>query len=339
MSQFLTRHPRKPLIAIGLALTVGLASASAAELPGKGIKVTPTKSNIAEENFQTEIIMQGLERLGYDVQPIKEVDIPTAHLAVASGDVTFFSAHWDPLQNDFYEKPGGDTKMWRDNTLVKNALQGYLIDKKTADAYGINNIDQFKDPKIAALFDTNGDGKANLTGCNPGWGCERVIEHQLDAYDLRDSITHEQGSYTALMADTMARYKQGKPIFYYTWTPFWISNVLKPGKDVVFLEVPFSSQPADQKEQNTKLPNGKDYGWLVNAVRIVANKDFVDNNPAAKRFFEQVTIPIADVNAQNQAMEEGANTAADVHRHVDGWIKAHQEEFDQWVQNALDAAK
>ncbi|MFA5664139.1 glycine betaine/L-proline ABC transporter substrate-binding protein ProX [Castellaniella sp.] len=334
-----TAKPHALLAAFGLALAITAMPASAADLPGTGIKVAAAKSNIAEENFQTEIVMEGLKRLGYDVQPILEVDIPTAHLAVANGDATFFPVHWDPLQNDFYENSGGDAKLWRDNTFVKNSLQGYLIDKKTADEYGITNIEQLKDPKIAALFDTDGDGKANMTGCNPGWGCERIIEHHLDAYGLRDWISHDQGSYTALMADTMTRYKQGKPILYYTWTPFWISNVLKPGKDVVFLEVPFSSQPEDQKEQNTKLPNGKDYGWLVNTQRIVANRDFIEKNPAAKTFFEEVAIPIADINAQNQAMEDGAKSPADVEKHVKGWIKAHEKEFDQWVNDALAAAR
>ncbi len=38
------------------------------------------------------------------------------------------------------------------------------------------------------FFDTNGNGKANLTGCNAGWGCEKVIEYQLDAYGLRDTV-------------------------------------------------------------------------------------------------------------------------------------------------------
>ena len=43
-----------------------------------------------------------------------------------------------------------------------------------------------------------------------------------------------------MMADTISRYKEGKPVFYYTWTPYWVSNELKPGKDVVWLQVPFS---------------------------------------------------------------------------------------------------
>ncbi|WP_432288488.1 glycine betaine ABC transporter substrate-binding protein [Aminobacter sp. BA135] len=39
----------------------------------------------------------------------------------------------------------------------------------------------------------DGNGKADLYGCEPGWGCERVIEHQLDAYGLRDTVEEKQG--------------------------------------------------------------------------------------------------------------------------------------------------
>jgi glycine betaine/proline transport system substrate-binding protein len=81
-------------------------------------------------------------------------------------------------------------------------------------------MEQLQDPEIAALFDTDGDGKANLTGCNPGWGCELVIEHQLDEYGLRDTVQHDQGQYFALIADTITRYEQGEPILFYTWTPY-----------------------------------------------------------------------------------------------------------------------
>ncbi len=34
-----------------------------------------------------------------------------------------------------------------------------------------------------------------------------------------------------MMADTISRYKEGRSVFYYTWTPYWVSNELKPGKD------------------------------------------------------------------------------------------------------------
>ncbi len=51
-----------------------------------------------------------------------------------------------------------------------------------------------------------------------------------------------------------------------------MSDVLKPGKDVVWLQVPFSSLPGEQKDIDTKLPNGMNYGFPVNTMHIVANK-------------------------------------------------------------------
>ena len=334
--------PHLPQVLRQLAAATSLAlltlGAQAQALPGKGVTVLPLKSSIAEETFQTLLVMKGLEQLGYDVQPIKEVEYPTAHIAIAQGDATFLADHWNPLHADYYKNAGGDAKLLRKGVYSGNAAQGYLIDKKTADAHRISNIAQLKDPKIAALFDTNGDGKADLTGCNPGWGCEAVIEHQLDAYGLRPTVTHNQGSYSALIADTITRFKAGKPVLYYTWTPYWVSNELKPGKDVVWLEVPFSSLPGEQKGSNTQLPNGKNYGFVVNSQQIVANKAWAEKNPAAARLFEVMRLPVADINAQNHLMSQGQNQAADIERHVNAWIKAHQKTFDGWLQQARAVA-
>ena len=335
-----TRHFTRTLLAAGL-LSLGLAATtvSAADLPGKGIKVQALKSSLAEETFQTLLVNRALAKLGYDVQPIKEVEYPTAHIAISNGDATFMADHWNPQHADYFKNAGGKDKLSREGVYSDNAAQGYLIDKKTADAYKITNIGQLKDPKIAKLFDTDGDGKADLTGCTPGWGCETMIEHQLDAYKLRGTVSHRQGTYSALMADTITRFKAGQPILYYTWTPYWVSAELRPGKDVVWLEVPFSSLPGEQAKMDTRQPSGKNYGFVVNTQHIVANKDFVQKNPAAGKLFEVMKVSVGDINAQNLRMSHGENQPQDIERHTDGWIKAHQKTFDSWIAQSLAAAK
>lgn len=273
------------------------------------------------------------------MQPIREVDYPAAHIALANGDATFMANHWNPLHADYYKNAGGDARLYRKGVYSANAAQGYLIDKNTADAYHITNLEQLKDPDIARLFDADGDGTADLTGCTPGWGCEAAIEHQLTAYELRDTVTHKQGSYSALMADTIARYQAGKPILYYTWTPYWVSNVLKPGQDVVWLQVPFSALPGEQGDTDTELPNGKNYGFIANNQQIVANKAWTDQNPAAARLFEVMRLDVADINGENYLMSQGQNKPADIERHVDVWIRFHQATFDDWIAQAMAAAR
>jgi glycine betaine/proline transport system substrate-binding protein len=314
-----------------------VAAQAANDLPGKGVTVRPLKSSLAEEAFQTLLVMRGLEKLGYTVEPMQDLEPATEHLAIANGDATFMANHWSLLHADFYKNSGGDAKLWRKGVYSDGAVQGYLIDRKTAEQYNITNIAQLKDPAIAKLFDADGDGKADLTGCNPGWGCELAIENHLTAYQLRDTVTHKQGSYAALMADTIARFKQDKPVLYYTWTPYWVSAVLRPGTDVVWLQVPFSSSQEGQAD--TKLPNGKNYGFQANQEQIVANKAFAEKNPAAAKLFEVMKLPISDINAQNLRMSQGANTQQDVERHTDGWIKVHQQLFDGWLAQARAAAR
>ena len=331
---------RRCATAAGLALASLVAQAQAnPELPGQGVKVLPLKSSIAEETFQTLLVMKALQKLGYDVQPIQEVEYPTAHIAVGNGDATFLADHWNPLHADYFQNAGGEAKLYRQGVYSGNAAQGYLIDKKTADQYKITHLDQLKDPALAKIFDSNGDGKADLTGCNPGWGCEAAIEHQLTAYGLRATVTHVQGSYPALMADTIARFKAGKPVLYYTWTPYWVSAELRPGKDVVWLQVPFTALPGDQAGLKTALPDGRNYGFPLNTQKIVANKAFAEKNPAAAKLFEVMQLPVADINAQNLAMKNGQKQSADIERHVDGWIRAHQKTFDGWVDSAKAAAR
>ncbi|MHB8949798.1 MAG: glycine betaine ABC transporter substrate-binding protein, partial [Rhodoferax sp.] len=131
-----TRTFTRTLLATAL-LTLGLTSHAAANLPGKGIKVQPIQSAIAEETFQTLLVSRGLEKLGFDVQPIKEIEPATGHIAISNGDATFLADHWDPLHADFYKNGGGDAKLFRKGTYSGNAAQGYLIDKKTADKYKI----------------------------------------------------------------------------------------------------------------------------------------------------------------------------------------------------------
>lgn len=309
------------------------------DLPGEGIKVKAAYIG-QEGKFVEEIVSLALAELGYQMAEFKQLEPPLIHTAISQGDLDYFSGYWHILFEDFFQASGGEDQLERVGTLVPNVLQGYQIDKKTAEKYNITNLAQLKDPEIAKLFDTDNDGKANLTGCNPGWGCEAVIEHHLKVYELEETVEHDQGSYEALIANTVARYRQGQPVLYYTWTPYWLGVELKPGEDVIWLEVPFTDLPGEQSKitaEGTSV-DGKNLGFAVDKIQILANQQFIDANPAAKRLFEVIEIPLADINTQNQRIKQGENTPEEIRRHAEEWIKNHQQEFDSWIETAQQAA-
>ncbi|MEB3275004.1 MAG: glycine betaine/L-proline ABC transporter substrate-binding protein ProX [Prochlorothrix sp.] len=314
-------------------------SSSGEVLPGAGTRVTAAYS-VLEDLFQTEVVNLGLEQLGYTIEDPKELEYATMHVDLANGGLDYTAVHWQQLHNEFFENSGGDEKLERLGVIVEDALQGYAIDKATADEYGITSLDQLQDPEIAALFDTDGDGQANLTGCNPGWGCELVIEHHLDEYGLRDTVQHDQGKYFALMADTLTRFDQGESILYYTWTPLWVGGVLTPGAEVEWLEVPYTSLPEAQGElsEEDTSSNGKNLGFAVDQLMVLANQEFADANPSAVAFMASVQVPLEDVSAQNQLMQEGEDSPEDIRRHAEEWVAENQDQFDTWVNSALSVA-
>lgn len=336
--RFLKAFITLPLLAITLITGCSEKTDDAmttADKPGTGVSVKGFHSPIAEEKFQTLILVRALQELGYNVEPTLEVEYNAGYTAIAQNDIQWGAVSWDPLHNEMYKNSGGDEKIIKLGKYISGAAQGYLMDKATAEKYKIDTIDDLKDPKLAKLFDATGDGKADLTGCQPGWGCEAVINHQLDAFGLRDTVNHVQGSYAAIISDTIARYKAGQPIVYYTWTPYWVSGVLVPNEDVVWLQVPHSEHPLGT---DTQLPNGDNYGFNVNSERVVVNKAFADANPAAKKLFEVAKLNINAVSAQNKLISDGENTQADIERHTDNWIKNNRALFDSWLEAARKAA-
>jgi len=44
-----------------------------------------------------------------------------------------------------------------------------------------------------------------------------------------------------------------------------------------------------------------------------------------------------DQNEQNLKMRDGEKTEADVARHADEWVAAHQEQWDAWIAEAKEA--
>lgn len=327
----------KTTLTAALAASTFLGTAALAqEMPGEGTTVRPVIGLIAEEYFQSRILFRALEDLGYEVAEPLETEIQTAHLAVGTGDGDFYPIHWGNLHQAFFNESGGDDVLEKVGPFVEGMLQGYLVDKASYDA-GVTNLGDLADAEVAARFDADGDGKADLAGCVPGWGCERIIEHQLSEYGLLDTVSHNQGAYNAIIADSMARHGNGDAILYYTWTPYWVSGALVPGEDVEWLEVPHTSLP-DGVEVNTTF-NGKNLGFAVDSMYVLTTDDFVAENPAAAKLFEVARLDVNDISAQNKLMADGEDSSDDIDRHVDEWIAAHQTDYDGWLDAARAAAQ
>ena len=311
-------------------------SAEMADMPAD-TEIVMAKATWDTGFFQAEIYKTLLTDLGYEVEDLGTIDNAAFYTSAAQGDVDFWANGWFPLHDTYLEDDLVSGKAEPVGFQVEaGALQGYLIDKASADALGITSLTDMADPEIAANFDSDGDGKADLIGCDAGWGCELVIEDTLDELNLRDTITHQQGTYSALMADTIGRYQRGEPIFFYTWTPNWTVSQLQLGEDVVWIEAPIEGAAPASGVQGCAVDPCV-MGFDANDIRAVANTEFLQSHPDVRTLFEMVEIPLSDIAAQNQKMVDGEDSDEDIARHAAEWIEANQEQVDGWLEAALAA--
>ncbi|MEL6402001.1 MAG: glycine betaine/L-proline ABC transporter substrate-binding protein ProX [Cyanobacteria bacterium J06626_4] len=294
--------------------------------------------------FQAEVYRELLTQLGYSVNAPKTLSNEQFYEQAAAGEMDLWASGWFPLHNRYLEQPdiGGAVEPVGFE-VPDGALQGYLVDKTTAERLNIQSLADLARPEVTAALDGDGNGKADLIGCNAEWACAEVIDYHLQEYDLNDFVDHRQGDYAPLMAAAIARLRQGESILFYTWTPNWTVNELPPGEDVVWIEVPYASLPPGQKALESEtvmtgitgcVADPCTLGFPRNDIRAVANSEFLAAHPAVRSLLEQVTIPLADIAAQNALMLSREGDEDDIRRHAQDWITANRSTVDDWLATA-----
>ncbi|MDC0426876.1 glycine betaine/L-proline ABC transporter substrate-binding protein ProX [Pelagibacteraceae bacterium] len=309
----------KHLVSIIAALSISSAVYAA--------EVRMAKANWDTGYFQAEVYKQALEKMGYKVTEPKAMKPSVFYVAAAAGDLDLWVNGWFGTHDTYIKEAKGKVKAVG-NVMSKGGLQGYLIDKKSADKYGIKTVMDIK--KHAKQFDSNGDGKADMVACPPGWGCEKQITKHFAELGLGDFINPVQADYSASMADAIAKFKNGKSVLFYTWTPNWTVGALELGKDIVWIEVPYSQTKAVKVANATKSKINMGFG--ADDIRPAANVDFLKANPKIEKMLKKASIPLADVAAQNMKMNAGEKSERAIKKHANAWIKNNQSTFDSWIK-------
>ena len=292
-------------------------------------EVKMAKANWDTGYFQAEVYKMALEELGYKVKKPKAIKPSIFYVAAAQGDLDLWVNGWFGTHDTYLAEAKGKVKKVG-YVMKKGGLQGYLVDKKTADRLNIKSVLDIK--KHAKQFDANNDGKADMVACPPGWGCEKQITKHFAELKLGEFINPIQAEYSASMADALARYKNGKSVLFYTWTPNWTVGAFKLGKDVVWIEVPYSKTKVTEVANATKPSINLGFG--ADDIRPAANVEFLKKNPKVEKLLEVASIPLADIAAQNMQMNKGEKSERQVKDHAKAWVKINQKTFDSWIAAA-----
>ncbi|WP_176758693.1 glycine betaine/L-proline ABC transporter substrate-binding protein ProX [Limimonas halophila] len=323
-----------------LALGAGAAQAAQQE-PGKGTTVQPGVATWSSAVPVSWVYVELLERLGYDVQTPTSLSNPVAYLALREGDIDYFPNGWFPLHNPQLPENFEESATVFDPLCPNCGVQGYLIDKASAEEYGIESIgDILENEEARQAFNHGGDDRIELYGCPPGWGCHEGINEMLSKFEMADEIHHVQAGYAANFAEALSQIQNDKSALYYTWAPSaWIQK-LKPGEEVVWINAPGIVSSEDERASGVPgaVTDPIEMGFVAADIQVAANKSFLKNNPAARKLFSQVEIPLDWISKIDAKKSDEDLTDQEIRPLAEQWIEENSEKVSTWLERARVAA-
>lgn len=245
------------------------------------------------------------------------------------GDIDVHPDVWLPNQESFTKKyvDGAGTVQLSSNAYEGN--QGFCVSRNFAEANNITDIADLGRPDVAALMDSDGNGKGEMWIGAPGWASANVNEVKVRDYGLLDfiePIRAEESVKTARVKDSIAK-DEGYAFYCYKPHAIWFQF------DVVMLTEPtfdpakyIMVQPSDDADwYNKSSVATKD---ALKNVQIAFSKSLADRSPAIAEFFERFALTAEDVSSFAFEISGNGRDPADV---ANEWVNANSDRVDAWL--------
>ncbi|MDH3296561.1 MAG: hypothetical protein OER95_19745, partial [Acidimicrobiia bacterium] len=237
------------------------------------------------------------------------------------------------------------------NLLPAGGLEGVTITKSVAQERQITTLGQINDdPELVALFDGDGNGKAEVYGCPDDWTCDDILDEVINLNGW-SNLEQIKTDYDEMINASVEAVDAGEPRLQYTWSPSGYLTRLRPGDNVLWLSIggpenmPDGSitpefdfndgEPAALGPACTGEPCW--LGWPAADIRVTAASSFLEENPAARVLFEQAQLKVLDVALANVKYDTGETSEEDLARHAQEWIADNREAVDSWLAAARAA--
>ena len=245
------------------------------------------------------------------------------------GDIDVHPDVWLPNQESFTKKyvDGAGSVVLNQQPYEGN--QGFCVSKDFAETNNITDIADLGRPDVAALMDSDGNGKGEMWIGAPGWASANVNEVKVRDYGLLDfiePIRAEESVKTARIKDSIAK---GEGYAFYCYKPHAVWFMF----DVVML-----SEPTYDAAKYTMVQPSDDADWYekssvstkdaLKQVQIAYSKSLPDRSPAIAEFFERFSVTADDVS--NFAFEISGN-GRDPAEFAREWVEANPDRVDAWL--------
>jgi len=245
------------------------------------------------------------------------------------GDIDVHPDVWLPNQESFTNKYVEEAGTVTLSSNPYQGNQGFCVTKDFGEANNITDIADLGRPDVAALMDSDGNGKGEMWIGAPGWASANVNEVKTRDYGLLDfiePIRAEESVKTARIKDSIAK-GEGYAFYCYephaVWFMFDVQMLTEPTYDPAQYVMVQPSDDADWYEKSTVAT--KD---ALKDVQIAWSNSLVDRSPAIADFFANFQLEASDVSQLAYEISANGRDPAEV---AAEWVNANSDRVDSWL--------
>jgi len=268
------------------------------------------------------------ENLGLEVE-LQNGSNPIVFEAMDKGSMHAHPEVWLPNQSNLHNTYVKDKKSVVMNPNGVEAFQGMCIPKGFADENGIESIDDLTNPDIAALFDTDGDGKGEIWIGAPGWASTNVEKIRAKSYGYDQTFELQESDETLAYAGLDNAIKGNKPWVGFCYTPHYVfvlhdlHILTEPEYDAAGWNV---IQPTDDPAWLEKSSAGM--AWDSAYLHLHYSKELEETNPEVATMFRNMKLDTSTVSAMTYAL---VVDKIDPLEYATAWVAENEDEVLNWM--------
>ena len=234
------------------------------------------------------------------------------------------------------------TDMWMPNWQA--AWDQYIVDNGTVDhnqpykgtsnlyvpsymADKVSSIEDLKNPEIAAMFDTDGDGLGEYWAGDVTWASTKRWQIKFKSYGLDGLWEPNIVSADTFKAGLAAAYASSKPQLFYHWTP----EALHVQYDLTALEEPErfeGCEDVDLDAENWLEVSHFECVIAPNDIYVAFSKSLWERNPEVARMLKNVQFTGDEINGWIVEMFTNKRDPQEV---AEEWIEENPDTVNGWI--------
>ncbi len=258
------------------------------------------------------------------VSGMNQAAVIMAGMDKGDGSIDVFTDLWMPNQQALWDEYIDGNQTVKTNQPY-NGTSNIYVPSYMADT--VSSIEDLNNPEIAAMFDTDGNGKGEYWAGDVTWASTKRWQIKFKSYGLDDLWEPNIVSADTFKAGLEAAYTSEQPQLFYYWTP----EALHVKYDLTALEEPGRTEGCEDVDLDAE-------DWLEvstfdcviasNDIYVAYSSSLEERNPEVAGMLSRVQFTGDEINGWIVEMFENKRDPREV---AEDWIADNKETVNSWI--------